>query len=359
MWKNYKRVDLAMKRQHITKICGIVIAIAIAGLICVSVGAQAIKQVTGHSKSLHKYGAGMKYWYEDKDGFKGVTGIPYDSLACGECHARLCKNCHVKSLKAADTKDINICLKCHVRQAAAFQMDNAANELDIHRTMDMGCVDCHVANGHDDVHGDGNQYPNMKAEGAVKAKCTDCHEEKADVRAHKIHKGKLDCPACHTNTSISCNNCHFDTYVKTGKKEGNFMPVKSWLMLINYNGKVTAGSAQTLVYNNKKFVVYAPYFSHDVQAKAKNCPDCHANDAMKLIRTGKKIPMNPMVGGKTADWKGVIPCAPDYLQWTFYNKKSGKWVPISGNEQPKVQMANYGTPLTDKQLRILKAPFLK
>ncbi|MFA6449907.1 MAG: hypothetical protein WCX65_10580 [bacterium] len=348
-----------MKRQLIGKKFYAVIAFVIAGLICASVGASAGDQIKIYNKSLHKNAAGMKYWYEAKDGFKSVTGIPYESLACKECHATSCKNCHVKSLKAADTRDINTCLKCHERQGTGFAVDTAANELDFHRQMDMGCTDCHVANGHDDVHGDGVVRANMKTEGAVKAKCTDCHEEKADTRSHKIHKGKLDCPACHTNTSISCNNCHLDTYVKTKKKEGAYMPTKSWLMLINYKGKVTAGAAQTLVYKNKTFVAYSPYYSHSVQATAKKCPDCHANEAMKLVKAGKKIPMNPTVNGKVADWKGVIPCLPGSLQWTFYNKDGGKWVPISGGDQPKVQMVNYGTPLTAKQIRILKAPFLK
>jgi len=357
--KNDKRVAITMNRHFSTQKCFVVLAFVIAGMICASTVVRAGDQIKIYNKSLHKNAAGMKYWYDAPDGFKSVTGIPYESLACKDCHAKNCKDCHVKSLKAADTKDVKICLKCHGREAAVFQMDTASDALDFHRNMDMGCVDCHVANNHDDVHGDGNMYPNMQTGGAVKTKCTDCHEAKKDIRAHAIHNGKLDCPACHTNTSISCNNCHMDSFVKDGKKEGNFMPTKSWLMLINYNGKVTAGTAQTIVYKNKKFVAYTPYYSHSVQAQAKTCTDCHDNEAMKLIKQHKKIPMNPMVNGKVVDWKGVIPCAPYSLDWTFYNKVGDKWVPIPGNEQPKMQMVGYGTPLTDKQMNFLKASLPK
>ncbi len=322
-----------------------------------STTAFAGEQAKIYIKSLHKNGNGQKFWYEAKDGFMKLTGIPYDKLPCEECHAKSCRDCHVKSLKAADTKDIKICLRCHARHAASYGVDEAAGQLDFHRTMDMGCVDCHVAGGHDDVHGDGKTYEAMRAPGAVKTKCTDCHEVNQKVRAHKVHKGKLDCPACHISTSISCNNCHFDSFIKTKKKEGNFMMTKSWTMLVNYNGKVTAGSAQTLVYNNKKFVAYSPYFTHSVQAQAKKCEDCHANEAAKMILDGKKIPMNPMVNGKTNDWKGVIPCIPGSLEWTFYNKTGDKWTPITAAGAPAVQMVNYATPLTEKQLRLLRAPF--
>jgi len=51
------------------------------------------------SSSLHHTGEGMRYWYEAKDGFMTLTGIPYDKLACKQCHSKGCGDCHFKKTK--------------------------------------------------------------------------------------------------------------------------------------------------------------------------------------------------------------------------------------------------------------------
>lgn len=339
-----------MKKTSIRFKKAAAVSAVIAIVVAVSVLASAGKPVKDFGKSLHKTGAGMKYWYEGKNGLKTLTGVKYEKAGCVKCHANKCSTCHTENLEAANARDEKNCVKCHEGHAMSASADDQG---DLHKQMGMGCVDCHVANGHDDVHGDGVKYEGMNMPGAVKTKCTDCHQLNKEVRAHKVHAKNIDCVACHISATTACNNCHIDGFTETGKKEGNYMPAKSWTMLINYKGKVTAATAMTVVAKNKKFVAYGPYFSHNVQAQAKDCKDCHANEAMKLIAGGKKVPMNPMVNGKVQDWKGVVPCSPESLQWTYYNKADGKWTPISTKDAALVQIVGYGKPLTGAQMRFL------
>ena len=317
------------------------------------------------SKSLHYTGEGMRYWYEKEDGLKSITNIPYDKLGCNHCHVKSCDQCHVKkdgdkcSYSVQKAREMDTCTVCHLRAKAAFDAGKDSNSVDVHIAKGKVCADCHKGQ---DVHGDGTLRHSMRDEGAVRANCTDCHKPKEnDIRPHTVHRGKLDCLACHISNSISCLNCHIDNFAKTGKKEGNFLkPVQDWLLLVNYKGKVTAGTVQTAVYNNKKFIAYAPYFTHAVQAKAKDCADCHGNAAMKLLQKGESVPMATFKDGQMVNWKGIVPLVPEKLQWTFLTKDaSDKWIPIEGNEPAKVQFVNYGEPFTKEQIKKMGMPFKK
>ncbi len=347
-----------MSRPTGRKIAGAVAA----GVICVAIFtviALSAGEAKNYGTSLHKSGAGMQFWYEAKDGFMSLTGIPYDSLPCKSCHPDNCKKCHVKSMKAADTRDMTVCEGCHTREKATFEMDKAAGSLDVHIAKGKICHDCHKSADFDDIHGNGTAYKTLYDAGAVNAKCENCHpaDKMPDIDSHKKHKDKLACPACHTKSTTSCTNCHFDSFLKDQKEEGNFMIAKDWTMLVNVNGKITTGSAMTLVTKDKKFIAYSPFYTHSVQKQAKKCEDCHANEAVKLIKDGQKIAMNKMVDGKVVNWSGTVPLVADMLEWTFYNKNGAEWVPITGGDAPVVQYVGGAAPLTEKQLKMLQAPF--
>jgi len=314
-------------------------------------------------KSLHHTGEGMRYWYEEQGGFMEVTNIPYSELSCKNCHVKTCDQCHAvkeggkAAFSAEKARTMETCFACHGREAVTFKFDRESESLDVHIEAGMVCFGCHSA---EDIHGDGTPYQSMRSSGAVDASCENCHtEEGADApafdpmtRAHKKHKKNLDCAACHVKSTMACYNCHFDSAIKEGKK-GNFLPMKSWLLLINYEGKVTSGTAMSLVYQDKKFIAYVPYYTHSIMSPGRACQDCHDNEAVKLIKDGKQVPVVSWEDGKAVPWEGVVPVAPDNLDWVFLNKKEGQWVPIESGGAPKVQFAGYGTPLTEKQLKKL------
>ena len=62
----------------------------------------------------------------------------------------------------------------------------------------------------------------MREPGALKVACTSCHTTDTSIDAHMVHEDKLDCAACHVSNTLACMNCHFDSFVETGKRKGNF-----------------------------------------------------------------------------------------------------------------------------------------
>jgi len=330
----------------------------------ISFAQQAKNEECPFSTSLHHTGEGMRYWYEEQGGFKSITDIPYAELDCKNCHINSCSKCHTTkeegkcSYSTEKAQQTETCLACHTRAKSTFKISEEAGCLDVHISSGMSCSDCHKSA---DVHGDGIFYHSMRDSGAVKASCADCHEPQEDeIRAHTVHKGKLDCAACHISNSITCLNCHFENFLKTGTRKGNFIsPCQEWVLLINYQGKVTTGTVQTLVYKDQKFVAYAPYFTHAVQAKGKNCVDCHANPAIKLIKEGKNVSMAEFKDDQIVSYKGVVPLVPDQLQWPFFNKEGDKWVPLENKEKPKIQLTGHGKPLTDEQIKKMARPYKK
>lgn len=315
------------------------------------------------TKSLHFTGNGMRYWYEEEGGFMTITGIPYEDLTCKNCHVKSCDDCHAKQVREKKrfserkAKDINTCMKCHGREGLTFRFDGERNRMDVHMAAGMVCSKCHYRA---DVHGDGRFRKSMRHPKAVRATCQECHVQQemtspaydSETDSHAAHGDRLDCAACHVSSTMACYNCHFDTAIKEGKK-GNFIPMKEWTLLINYNGRVTTGSAMTLVYKDTPFIAYVPYFTHSVMAQGRTCGDCHNNEAMKRIAEGKKVPMVVYQDGKIVPWKGVAPAAPDKLEWVYFNKTKAGWFPVKTDKEAMVQFAAYGTPLSPEQLDLL------
>jgi hypothetical protein len=339
------------------RIAGCVI-VALTAMVQFAATRQNCQEQSCFSKSLHHTGEGMRYWYEDPNGLMSITGTPYEKLACKSCHVKSCESCHEEknqgtcSYSLTKAKQTDTCLQCHARAQAAFALGKEQGNLDVHIAAGMGCTDCHKTH---DVHGDGKFRHSMRDDGAVSAACTNCHDpnELKNTKDHNVHrKTKLDCTACHVSNSMACLNCHMENFIETGAKKGNFLPPEqNWVLLINYKDTITAGSVQTAVYKNKKFIAYAPYFTHSIQKQARKCKDCHRNEATSLIKEGKSVPMAEFKDGKMQSFKGVVPLIPDKLHWDFLTKDGDKWVLIDCNEPPKVQFIGHGRPLTEEQLK--------
>ncbi len=312
-----------------------------------------------YSQSLHYTGEGMRSCYEDPHGFMSITGIPYKDLDCKICHVKSCDPCHAEkkgetySYSSSKVKQMETCLPCHTRAGLTFTLGKKKGGLDVHVAAGMTCAECHKGQ---DVHGDGKLYDSMRQPEALKVACVTCHTVDQSIDAHTVHENRVDCAACHVTNTVACLNCHFDTFLKTKSRKGTFFPMQDWLLLINYEGKVTSGTAMTLVYQNKKFIVYAPYYTHAVQSKGRQCADCHDNAAMKLIKQGKHIPMAEFKAGKMVNWKGVVPVVPDSLEWVYLNKENGQWKPIETGGPAKIHWW-WGSPLSEEQIEKLATSY--
>jgi hypothetical protein len=313
------------------------------------------------SASLHATGEGMRYWYEEAGGFMDVTGIPYDQLDCSNCHVKSCDQCHAATAEAEGTCALSVeqarktetCLKCHSRAKLAYEMAEERGTPDVHASAGMVCADCHAA----DVHGDGQAHTSMRDPGAVKAACTNCHESAtSDTRAHTVHQGKLNCTACHVENTVACLNCHMDSFLKTGSRKGNFFPVNDWLLLVNHEDQVTAGTAMTLVHEGRKFVCYTPYFTHVVRPDGRNCADCHNNKASGMARSQEPIRMAKFFDNKLMSWQGVVPLVEGRMEWVYLDKEDGIWMHTSNPDPETVQYVGYGTPLTKQQIKSMSLP---
>jgi hypothetical protein len=339
-----------------------ILMIGLIAIAIVTVGklVPAVSQESFFEKSLHHTGEGIRNCYESEDGLMSITGIPIREIDyCQKCHVRTCDACHAEQIgkksfyTEAKAKEMKTCLKCHGRAKLTLKLGRDKENLDVHVAKGMACADCHTG---EDVHGDGHSYKSMRDPDALKVSCTTCHPVDKSTRAHQVHGDKLDCAACHVSSSVACMNCHFDTFLKTKSMKGVFFPMQSWLLLVNYNGKVTSGSAMSMVSKNKKFIVYSPQFTHAIQKKGKDCGDCHANAAMKLIEKGESVPMMVFKDGKVENWKGVAPAVPEKLKWEYLEREGDKWIPLKDEAPEKIHWW-YAKPLTEEQIEKLRKSY--
>lgn len=318
-------------------------------------------------KSLHYTTHGMAFWYDAEDGFSAITGVPYKELGCKNCHVSSCNDCHLEETEngykfsATKARQSETCLKCHAREKATIGIDKQRNFDSVHMSI-MNCSDCHSSR---EIHGDGKHYDSMRAPGAMDTKCENCHTKDAveyppvpESRSHMIHKDNLACNACHVQNTMACYNCHFGVLQETGKKSESFTgKVKDFFLLVKYNGKVTSGTLQTLVgKDNYPFITYVPYFTHSVTREGRKCEQCHNTDAVKIMSKGE-IFSPAGFGTESGFYEGVIPVAPDLLNWPFYEKKNGKWVAFEPENKPLVQLGVYAEPLTKAELKKMNMPF--
>jgi hypothetical protein len=238
-------------------------------------------------------------------------------------------------------------------------MDKAKGSLGVHMKAGMQCADCHSAR---EVHGDGNAYESMRAPGAMDASCTNCHAQDSEdypaipqTASHMVHNDKLDCTACHVENSMTCYNCHFGEFKKTGEKPKSMVSkAKDFMLLVKYDGKITSGTIQTLVgVDDYPFVAYVPYFTHSVTKEGRKCESCHGTKTLQAMAKGETFSPVTFKDGKLSFYDGVIPAVPDKLSWTYLKKKDDNWVPFDPPAKPMVQMAVYSEPLSEQDLQMM------
>jgi|GEM_PF-463674 hypothetical protein len=268
--------------------------------------------------SLHKTRAGKAYWYsEAQGGFESLTGVPIDSLGCMKCHPATyadgsqvdaatyepgCKDCHdfAQGTQVADAQ----CLQCHGRQKTEIVKMNLS---DVHRDAGMGCTDCHTKK---EMHGDGQTYHSMLESGAMEVTCEMCHQDPPSNPSHAIHSDDLECNTCHAQTVISCYNCHFESEVK-GKVKRAWGGLKGFMLLTRRqsSGKIAPSTFMAMTYQGKSFYAIAPFSSHSITRKGKQCNECHGTEAVQRLMSGTKIKLTTWdeANGKILPYQGVIP----------------------------------------------------
>ncbi|MEJ5251891.1 MAG: hypothetical protein HPY54_08975 [Chthonomonadetes bacterium] len=317
--------------------------------------------------SLHATRLGKATWYSRANGgFESLTNIPITSMTCMRCHPGTkadgtpidpatyqpgCDDCHTSPGSPVSDQT---CLKCHSRQAREMQFYT-----DVHRQKGFRCMSCHTL---EDVHGDGTQYASWLDEGAVKVKCEHCHRSLASNTAHDIHKEDVDCTACHTQSIVSCYNCHLQSEIQGDVKRPHTV-LKDYMLLLRRkgSGKVYSGTIMTLNYNDKTFLAVAPYRAHTIAKNARKCEDCHDNAVIREYNQTGNITLTRWDGSKIVNTKGVIPVPPDWqtafqLDFVDYTGDPAspttdptKWVFLKSGADGKQML--YAEPLTAEQMQ--------
>ena len=324
--------------------------------------------------SLHRTGMGKQTFYNEvpNGGFETYVQVPYEELACRGCHTpglgfgtvqgeRGCLSCHetdnpTLGATVEDATLEGVCGPCHSRQKAEAFVHGFS---DVHRDAGMGCMDCHTMG---DVHGDGTEYASMLEEGAIDAACSDCHATLASNSYHNMHSETVDCTACHTESVVTCNNCHIETELETGAKlaYGQF---KNWNFLLNRDGKVYTGNFQSVVYEDKSIVAFAPFYAHTIVRNAVDgCGDCHGSPAVEDwfddgvidLVTYDETKGDP--NGKNLVYQqGIIPIPPNFFEGglrydfvTLTEVGSGQWEFLKTGAD--IYQMLYATPLTQEQM---------
>lgn len=324
--------------------------------------------------SLHNLRPGKEHFYgAQRGGFEQLTGVPMSDLPCTACHAATkadgtpidnatykpdCYDCHKRpGDKVADS----VCLGCHQRQG----LERTRFPDDVHVAAGFKCVTCHSER---EMHGDGTSYVSQLQNGAMDAKCQNCHKNLSQIDAHTLHDKTLDCSTCHAQSVITCNDCHFDSQVEGGVRR-YYAPAASGLtFLVRREGsdKIHTATMQTLVYKGKSFVVFAPYTAHSITKTARPCADCHDNANLKAYAATGKMAITrwDASANKLKTISGVVPVPPDWdTAFTFDHvtytgdpanpvTDPNAWVfDKSGND---LQQMLFAEPLTADQIKKLE-----
>ena len=323
--------------------------------------------------SLHVTGQGKQTFYNEvpNGGFEEFTGVPYADLTCKTCHEvatrGTCERCHdtaTPGLGATIDSD-DVCFGCHSRQANERNLYS-----DVHRDLGVRCMGCHTL---EDVHGDGTAYASQLEDGAIDARCEDCHSEgnvpgppSTSVTEHGVHGSTIYCSTCHMQSVVTCHNCHFESEVNEDTKrffpDPRGGPWRDWIFLINYRDMIYPANFQSLKWGNTAveadtftFMAMAPYYAHTVTGTGRTCSDCHNNDAITDYNDDGVIDV--MVWNDVTNTfdqlTGVIPIPPDpatSLSFDFvdYDPVGGTWFFLTTGLD-RVQIP-YGSALTAGQM---------
>ncbi len=334
--------------------------------------------------SLHATRQGKITAYSaENGGAELITGIPIQEVGCLKCHPGTyadgtavdpagyepgCKDCHAQ---AGDTPSQEQCLKCHGRQGLEIKLGYG----DVHRDAGMVCTDCH---GAADAHGDGTRYASFLDPGAVHVSCDGCHREGGEAPAppastpHSVHGGKLDCTACHSQTTVTCFNCHFES-IATAHVKRMYGPVHGYQLLLNRkleNGetRVYSGTFMAVTYRDESFYVLAPFRSHTLQKEGRACNECHANANLQQYRETGTMTLTRWdpERRRVIMPQGVIPVPPDWqeallIDFVTYTAEDlaaptdpEKWEFLKSGAD--VMQLYYAEPLTEEQMQKLLIP---
>ena len=274
--------------------------------------------------SLHATRPGKETWYKTANGgFEAFTNVPMGDLGCIRCHTSnvrpdgstvdpatyvpTCNDCHI--VPGVGTVAQETCLGCHSRQGQALAFT------DVHREMGFTCMSCHTVR---EMHGDGTAYTSFLEEGATDASCDmeGCHTELVPNAYHDLHSQTVYCSACHTQTVVTCYNCHFESTLQGGGKRFYAPPMTGFQFLVRRqsDGKVTTGTMQALTYAGNSFYAIGPFHGHTTIKNAKTCDDCHGNNAVtEYVNTGQVTITEWDAGTSSLTGpQGVIPVPPDW-----------------------------------------------
>lgn len=328
--------------------------------------------------SLHAARTGKNYFYgKAHGGFEKLTGVPMSKLPCTECHAPTladgtkvdpktykpdCADCHkTPGDKVADAT----CLACHSRQGLEMKVST-----DAHHAKGLTCMSCHTKR---EMHGDGKRYASQLSPGAMDAKCENCHAKLVANAAHQAHGAKLDCKACHTQTVVACDSCHFDSQVAGGGRRSFQPPMANFLFLVRRegSGKVHPATMQTLTYQGRSFVVISPYSAHTIAKQARGCGDCHGNaNVQSYAKTGRiAVTKWDAQASSFTTATGVIPVPPDWRTALTLDFMTYKGDATDSKTDPKawtflksgadLHQMLFARPLSKEQIEKLKESYEK
>ena len=302
-----------------------------------------------YGKSLHVTNRGLVYAYDH--GLRKLTGLPADRIGCTKdaCHARTCDVCHevdaagkVVQTASSQSKLEKACAACH---GAPDPKD-----VDVHVRRGMKCMDCHTVR---EIHGDGKVYDSAWQEGAMQTRCENCHKELSKSRSHTVHRGKVDCGACHTKEMRACFNCHIDSRL-AGVSDASIRKDGA-IYLVNHGGRVRLANLLTYVYKSGTAVTVGPAFGHKIVKAGRACAECHGTANVKAVAAGTFV-LSRFDRGELTTATGIVPVSnPAAWKIAFLGREGGKWVPLAKPKAPIVAFGGFSSPLTKEQIARLAA----
>lgn len=296
-----------------------------------------------YSKSLHATNRGLVFAYDH--GLRKLTGLPADRIGCTKdaCHARTCNVCHDVDAAGSVVSPVSrakvekACEPCH---GAPDPKD-----VDVHVRRGMTCLDCHTAR---EIHGDGKAYDSAWQEGAIETRCENCHKEVSTSRSHTVHRGKVDCSACHTREMRACFNCHIDSRL-AGVSDASIRH-DGPIYLVNHAGRVKLANVLTYVYKNGTAITAGPAFGHKIVKEGRTCAECHGTANVKAVAAGT-FTLSRFERGELTTATGIVPVSnPAAWKVAFLTKDGAKWVPLAKPQPPIVAFGGFSSPLTKDQI---------
>lgn len=325
----------------------LLLALSVTGLAAAQEQPQTLEE-NFYNKSLHYTNRGIEYHYaREQGGVEELTGQPIGAFNClqAKCHVRTCDTCHKREAGGKASYSVDPALA----QAACLNCHEPDKEVpDVHAAKGMKCMDCHSVR---EIHGDGVAYDTYMQPGALDTRCEKCHASAKASRSHSVHKGKVDCAACHVRNVTTCVNCHLEA--RLVEKKQVTVQLKNLFFLVNHDGRVKLANLLTYVSRGKTMITIAPNFPHSVSKEGRTCGECHGSAIVRSIAAGTFAPFR-WEDGTLKNAPGVVPVVAD-MKWNlvWLDRVDGKWVPLPDAPAPLVRFHGFCSPLTAEQFRAL------